>query len=152
MWLFILKWWRELLIAALILGILVGTPIFIFRINALKAEKETLETQKKEVTENLNKCMTELGVSGKETSAVQEELVKCRAQSKECTGDAAVIINDCDRECAAYVKKIRDQYEKMLEDCYKNNGGQQDGEDCSNSKYNDIAPYLYDSVHPQVHM
>lgn len=152
MWLFILKWWRELLIAALILIILVGTPIFVFSIKALRAEKKTLETRNKEVTENLNKCMTELGVSGKETSAVQEELVKCRAQSKDCTGDAAGIVNDCDKECAAYVKKIREQYEKLLEDCYKDNGGQQDGEDCSNSKYNDIAPYLYDGVHPQVHM
>lgn len=148
MWLFILKWWKELLIAALILVIMVGTPIFVLSIKALRAEKETLETQKHEITENLNKCMAELGVSGKETAAVQEELVKCRAQSKDCTGDAAVIINDCDRECMDYAKRIRDQYEKLLADCYNSNGGQQDNEECSNSKYNDIAPYLYDRVHP----
>lgn len=148
MWLFILKWWRELLIAFLILVISVGTPIFIYKIESLNAEKETLETQKAAVTENLNKCMASLSVSGKETAAAQEELVTCRAQTATCTDDAAELIVNCDKECIAYSKTIRDHYEKLLEDCYKTTGGSQDDQSCKDSKYNDIGPYLYERVRP----
>lgn len=147
MWVFILKYWKEILIVILAVLLAVTCTVSFFWIKSLKSEIKALNVTIAEKEENLQKCMTELGQQGKETAATQEELVKCR---KECgaAGDSIIdIMKKCDADCLTYTKLIRDGYEKQLADCYKQIGGQDD-KNCSDSKYDDIAPYLYERVHP----